>query len=344
MALTPTVLAICLGALVMVLALVRVRSVLDLLDGRTYRRYWLAMAGLVALFLVGYLAAAGIAAVGRTDLFQLLVGAVFLAGAVFVFIVVEVGYLSIQDLERSRSRLADRESELERLYEVTDVLNRVLRHNLRNTMNVIIGRSELARNRVESEHEHHMEAIERIGEDLVETSRKARDIKEAIDADTDAESVSSTRLVEGSIERVAPEFPAVTFERDLAGDYHIDASTLLFTALEHVVDNAARHNDAADPRITVAVRADTETVSITVRDNGPGIPDPELTSLDESNERPLEHGSGLGLWVVRWILEMSGGRATFDDADDGGTVVTLTAPRANDPDTAADAGRAGSAG
>lgn len=334
MAATQTVLAISLGALVMLFALVRVCSVLALLDGREYRRYWLAMAGLMALFLVGYVAAAGIVAFGRTGLFQLLVGAVFLGGAVFVFLVVEVGYLSIDDLERSRTRLADREAELERLYEVTDVLNRVLRHNLRNTMNVIIGRSELARTRVRDEHEHHMEAIERIGADLVETSRKARDLKEAIDAETDAESVPVTRLVEQSIGRVAADFPAVTFETDLGGEYRIDGSTLLFTALEHVLDNAARHNDAADPRVTVAVRADADTVTVTVRDNGPGIPAAELAPLDASKERPLEHGSGLGLWIVRWILDLHGGDATFEAAADGGTVVTLTAPRATTADPA----------
>ena len=333
--LSPTVLAICLGAVVLSLALVRVRSVLALLDSRTYRRYWVAMAALMVLFLVGYVAAAAIVATGNTALFRLLVGAVFLGGALFVLLVVEAGYLSIEDLARSRDRIADREAELERLYEVTDVLNRVLRHNLRNTMNVIIGRSELARTRVESEHEHHMEAIERIGRELVETSRKARDIKEAIDADTDDGSVSATRLVAESTERVAADFPAVTFERDLGGDYRIDASTLLFTALEHVIDNAARHNDAADPRVTVAVSADAETVTVTVRDNGPGIPETELVSLDASNERPLEHGSGLGLWVVRWILDLCGGSVTFAERDAGGTVATLTVPRATDAGTTA---------
>jgi len=328
--LSPTVLAICLGAVVLLLALVRVRSVLALLDSKAYRRYWVAMAVLMTLFLVGYVAAAAIVAAGHTALFRLLVGAVFLGGAIFVLLVVEVGYLSIDDLTRSRDRIADREAELERLYQVTDVLNRVLRHDLRNTMNVIIGRSELARTEVDTEHEHHMEEIEAVGADLVETSQKARDIKAAIDADTHDEHISSTRLVEGTIEHVAPEFPDVRFETDLADGYLVDGHTLLFTAIEHVLDNAARYNDGETQVVSVSVRADADTVTVEVADDGPGIPASELRSLEASDEQPLEHGSGLGLWTVRWILELCDGSVTFAERDGGGTVVTLTVPRASD--------------
>ena len=45
--------------------------------------------------------------------------------------------------------------------------------------------------------------------------------------------------------------------------------------------------------------------------------------LLEGEEAPLEHGNGIGLWLVNWIVTRSGGRIAFDENDPRGRRVTL---------------------
>ncbi|WP_143414728.1 ATP-binding protein, partial [Halorubrum sp. SD683] len=44
----------------------------------------------------------------------------------------------------------------------------------------------------------------------------------------------------------------------------------------------------------------------------------------------LYHGSGLGLWLVYWVVRQSGGSAAVASAEPRGTAITLTLPRADD--------------
>jgi signal transduction histidine kinase len=53
-----------------------------------------------------------------------------------------------------------------------------------------------------------------------------------------------------------------------------------------------------------------------------------VTVLTHGTESPLHHGSGLGLWLVHWLVEASGGDLDFADNRQRGSVVTLTLERA----------------
>jgi Signal transduction histidine kinase len=60
---------------------------------------------------------------------------------------------------------------------------------------------------------------------------------------------------------------------------------------------------------------------LSVADDGPGIPDDERMVLNRATETSLEHGSGLGLWLAKWLVDASGGGLTF--AVDDGTVARV---------------------
>ena len=80
--------------------------------------------------------------------------------------------------------------------------------------------------------------------------------------------------------------------------------------------------------MVVTTETTPEEVSIIIADDGEGIPESELVAVTAEKETPLEHGSGIGLWVMKWLTEESGGR--FDvRADSSGTVVRMRLPRAN---------------
>ncbi|MFB6296504.1 MAG: sensor histidine kinase [Halobacteriales archaeon] len=75
-------------------------------------------------------------------------------------------------------------------------------------------------------------------------------------------------------------------------------------------------------------------VTIEVADNGPGIPEQDRNVLKEGRETALEHGSGLGLWLVYWVIDKSGGVLGFDENDPRGSVVTMELDGASAPEDA----------
>jgi two-component system OmpR family sensor kinase len=73
-----------------------------------------------------------------------------------------------------------------------------------------------------------------------------------------------------------------------------------------------------------------DAVRLRVADDGPGFTDAELAvhADDAVTETALQHSDGVGLWLVRWIVDAYGGEFAVRNADDGGAVVTVTLPAA----------------
>ena len=96
-------------------------------------------------------------------------------------------------------------------------------------------------------------------------------------------------------------------------------------ALQELVENALKHSDGPQPHVTVSLTADQRKATVTIRDNGPGIPNQERRALEEGAERPLQHGSGLGLWLAYWLVHYVGGEIEID-VDERGTTVSVELP------------------
>lgn len=92
--------------------------------------------------------------------------------------------------------------------------------------------------------------------------------------------------------------------------------------LDNAITNAVRHGGASAVRITLARPADSpDTVTITIDDNGCGIPAEERSSVFERFTRGStagKTGSGLGLALVAQQAALHGGRTTFHDSPLGG--------------------------
>ena len=124
-------------------------------------------------------------------------------------------------------------------------------------------------------------------------------------------------------------------EADLAPDLppvRGDAAALR-RALDNVVANAVKF--AASGRslaVRAATRADGGAVVLRVEDGGPGIPRDERERVFEpfyrggAAERNATPGSGLGLSLVRHVVNAHGGRVRVEGREAGGTAVVLELP------------------
>jgi len=211
------------------------------------------------------------------------------------------------------------------------VLNRVLRHNLRNRMSSIIGRAELLADGG-VERDDVAEDILTAADDLVTLGERAREVEEMMAVSPQQETEAGVNLVVRSIvEEVGATYPEVGIRTNVDEDLTVPVDPrILEPVLHNVVENAAEHNDAVTPEVSVEATVDDdrpEFVRLTVGDNGPGIPDAERAVIRDAEESPLEHGSGLGLWAVSWGVTRIGGDLSIEGNSPRGTRVTIWIPR-----------------
>jgi len=209
------------------------------------------------------------------------------------------------------------------------VLNRVLRHDLKNDTNVIGGYADLLRDHVDDEGDEYLDIIDRKVETLTHLSDQARQIDVALHSEVSRTRIDLAPLVERLCESLESSFPHATVRVSCPDSAPVCADELLESAIRNVLENAVVHNDGPEPTVEATVEADGDGYRIVVADNGPGIPAVERTVFTEARETALEHASGLGLWLVHWIVTESGGDLTIDTREPTGTLVTMRLPGAD---------------
>lgn len=95
----------------------------------------------------------------------------------------------------------------------------------------------------------------------------------------------------------------------------------------NILDNAAKHGGDGK-RIDASIRREGQNVVIRIRDYGPGIPEEELPHVKMKFYKGSSkaRGSGIGLAVCEEIVTMHGGVLTLENAEGGGTLVTISIP------------------
>ena len=229
-----------------------------------------------------------------------------------------------------------REEQLELL---KDVQSRFLRHNLRNKMNAILAHAEFMNGESGPPQEESYEVIVETSRRLIEWGEKARTIEQLVD------SAEQTRhelcsQVEETVAEMETRHPDVEFETDTGDSAWVTAVSQIDSAIENLVDNAARYNNSNEPSVCVRTDVVGDRVTVEIEDNGPGITEDEIETITTGEETQLEHSSGLGLWLVYWVVETSGGDISFETGS--GTTVTLSFQRVDQPvDAASEAAATG---
>jgi len=216
-----------------------------------------------------------------------------------------------------------------------EVLNRVIRHNLRNEMTVIQGYAQTIKESPDSPHVPAWAATINDGSDrLTDIGEKARDFEQIIDTERSPTERSIQTLLDEVQSTLSTKYSAATIEHRIepAEDVQIYTDPDLFTlVVTNLVESTLKHNSAATPEVTVTVRtpsSDNETIEITVQDNSPGIPESELVPLRNGAETTLEHGSGIGLWITAWGTSALGGELSFTTGSNG-TTASISLPQQN---------------
>ena len=241
---------------------------------------------------------------------------------------------------RRRDAVRSAEDKAQAAEEAADERRRFLRrldHELKNPLTAI--RAGLANLADAPTQETRREALSSVETQALRISLLVADLRKLAELETrplERIPVNMTALLE--------EIVTVAQDRPEAADRNITLTVpqapwplppvpgdwdLLFLAVYNLLDNALKFTEAGD---TIEVRAfeDGATVAVEVAETGPGIPEEDLAHVWEELYRGKSArgipGSGLGLALVRAIVERHGGQASVRSRAGQGTVFTLRLP------------------
>lgn len=201
-----------------------------------------------------------------------------------------------------------------------EVLNRVLRHDLRTDANIILAHANMLDESTERD------AIRERALAMTERGDTARRVEQALDTSTDRRPIELTDLVESCLNNIETEVAVQT----KLSETTVHGSSALRIAIDELLENAVEYNNSADPTVWVSTEskaADSgDLATLRIADNGPGLPEKEQAVFQAGSETALQHSDGLGLWVARWVVAELGGGIIVDGRDPQGTVIELYLP------------------
>ena len=205
------------------------------------------------------------------------------------------------------------------------VFNRVLRHNHRNLLNLILGSVDSLAP-AESDDGRLFEIFQETSAELHELSEKAFTMTQLLlDEERRVPITDLAAEIQPILEEFASDHPAADIALEVAQPVAVRAHPHLGRAIRELVENAIEHSGMG-VSVSVFVVETRSDVAITVVDDGPGIPAHEYEVITGERElSQIHHGSGLGLWLAYWIVRRSGGTLYFD-VSEAGTAIRIDLP------------------
>ncbi len=210
------------------------------------------------------------------------------------------------------------------------VMDRVMRHNLRNSVSAISSFAELLEDELDdTAHKTAVQTIQSHAQKLGRLSDKTRTLRELFE-NREGQRSLPVEAIGGFIETMRTNYPDATIDLSMEADpgLVVENGVLLQLAIEEALENAVVHNDQNTPHIEISVRqlvSDGE-LQIAVADDGPGIPDDQWEVIMAGEETPLVHVTGIGLWLMYWTVTALGGTMERATNDPRGTVLTYRIP------------------
>jgi PAS domain S-box-containing protein len=224
--------------------------------------------------------------------------------------------------QRDISDLRERERQLH-------VLDRVLRHNMHNSMTVIRGNAERIREKGTNDVRNLSKTIVTEANRLLDTVDKQRNITSLLSERTPLQRIDLATLVRTLAVRHEADTKKAEFQVTGPEDLSGRAVPQIETALDELLENAIIHSESEKPQVEIRMERDDDAVEIHVIDENPAIPEEEKKVLvGTRNIEPLFHGSGMGLWTVNWIVSRSEGELRFEADVSRGNRIVIRLPAA----------------
>ncbi|KXB07662.1 histidine kinase [candidate division MSBL1 archaeon SCGC-AAA382A20] len=211
------------------------------------------------------------------------------------------------------------------------VLNRLLRHDLRNDLNKLYGYIQRAQSKIGEESSREiLEEGKELLSSIIHKSERARNLREYLVDSFKAKNgpVRLDLVLNDTIVDLINQYEEAEFHFEDFPKTLVLADDLLSTVLESVIENAVEHNDKENPVVEIIVKEVEEQVIIEVCDNGPGIPEEQKDLVFGRIEDDLHHGTGLSLFFADNVVKSYSGDIWVEDNQPEGSIFKIKLQKA----------------
>jgi signal transduction histidine kinase/CheY-like chemotaxis protein len=314
---------IILGIIILSFAIVETRKVFPYVNKNQHQTAWKILGSIIIFFLFGYTATLILLILKNYSALFFLLGLILFAGAIFVFLVVKIGVLTMKNLVKSLVT----QMELQKQKETAEAINRekslflaTMSHEIRTPMNAILGMTNLLLDtQVNQQQKELLEIVKSSGDSLLVIINDILDLSKIESGKITLQETSFNLrfCVENIIDLVHPQVEkkglllCFYIEKNVPDLISTDMNRLRQVLL-NLINNAIKFTEKGQIILRISQVKENELL-FQVQDTGIGIAHNNLDKLfalfsqvESSANRKFE-GTGLGLAISRKIVELMGG-------------------------------------
>lgn len=218
--------------------------------------------------------------------------------------------------------LEEEHQRLNELYRRNKVLQRVLRHNIRNGMTVVQGYADLLEEDLEGSRVDMVKHIRQEAGSIVDLSEMARNI-DSLEEDQYRRPMAVDEIIDELVDGLHRNYPTARIETDIPDKVRVEADNFIELALWELLEYAIRNTNHTPVEVTVS-RPGPEAVQISISEDESQLSDAALAALERGSETQMQHLDGMELWVAKWLVENMGGTIEFEQLEPAGTEMQIT--------------------
>ena len=290
----------------------------------------------MVFFLIGYMVSIGLVLAGQFDLLLTLTGLVFFMGALFVFFVLNTAKSDIENIDASHKELLKANYELKKTNRELDLFTYSISHDLRSPIASIRGLVDVAKLNASKEEVEF--CLQNIASNTVRLDNFINDvlsITQNARSELNKEQFDFHRLVQDEIIGLQhiEIGKAIDFDNQVPEETMVLSDPLrLKIILHNLLANAVKYHDPKKENKFVRVSCtheDGNGFKFSIADNGSGISENARDKVFQMFYRATDTsiGTGLGLYIVKEVVEKLNGEIKLTSDLDIGTEFTVTLPR-----------------
>lgn len=247
---------------------------------------------------------------------SLMVGELLLGGSVGAVGGLLIGIATVDSMESTEAAERQREGLV--------FVNRLLRHNIRNGVQVIQSYADLVQTNVRNDSvEKHSELISHRARRLNTVVDEAQSLTESLSNDLQLGETDLSEILRSELNSIETAEQEATFHAEIEDGLTVWADSLLHVVFENVLSNAVDHHDG-EPTVHVEAERTGSDIIVKVRDDGPGIESHrQKVCFEPGTRRHDSSGEGFGLYLVHTLISRYDGEIRIEDNEPRGTIVRI---------------------
>lgn len=236
----------------------------------------------------------------------------------------------ITELKTAEKELKIYAQELEHSNQIKDLFTDIMRHDLLNPASIIKGMTEILL--VESSGRKELHVLKRHADRLIEMIQSASRLSklESID-ELEKQRLDLKELIDDAVENCKHLFREAGMQIINKSEDNVTfkANPVIVDVFLNLLANASKYA-AEGKKVLIETEKDKGSITVMVKDYGPGIPDGEKEKIFDRfsrREKGVVKGTGLGLAIAKRIVELHGGSIRVEDNKPQGSIFIVELPK-----------------